>query len=297
MSFYFYQEQEFNEQELVEIELPMYARMYSFVYDEKLPNIAFWIHNHVKIEIMLVLKGTADVKINSTEYEIKSGDIVIFNPFELHQGKFGKLETELEYITFQADIEKIFNYQGTHINRNIEEIIEGKYKFQNVIRKNEEFAEEIARICKDSYCESQKNGNVSECKMFALSYSLFGILFENFYLKNTEKVYRHDIAFMLKMSKYLKKNYSQDISTADVASEMFMSTSQFCHVFKQHFGMNFSNYLCKYRVTIASQKYKNSNTPIYNIATEVGFQNYCYFSRSFKKYIGMTPAKYFDKWK
>lgn len=54
-------------------------------------------------------------------------------------------------------------------------------------------------------------------------------------------------------------------------------------------------YLCDFRLQIATDRI-NGNLSIAEIASEAGFNDYCYFSRSFKKYIGVTPAKYFGKW-
>ena len=78
---------------------------------------------------------------------------------------------------------------------------------------------------------------------------------------------------------------------------MYMEISLFCHTFKRHFGISFSSHLCRYRCIRAAELYKNSGMNIADIAAAVGFSDYCYFSRSFKKYIGQSPAIYFGKWK
>jgi AraC-like DNA-binding protein len=50
---------------------------------------------------------------------------------------------------------------------------------------------------------------------------------------------------------------------------------------------------CKYNI----KNYASSELSVKDIATAVGFNDYCYFSRSFKKYVGQSPAFYFKKWK
>jgi two-component system response regulator YesN len=37
---------------------------------------------------------------------------------------------------------------------------------------------------------------------------------------------------------------------------------------------------------------KNSNMKIYEITSELGYQNPQYFSKTFKKYYGMTPQEF-----
>ncbi|MBR4866617.1 MAG: helix-turn-helix domain-containing protein, partial [Clostridia bacterium] len=55
--------------------------------------------------------------------------------------------------------------------------------------------------------------------------------------------------------------------------------------------------LCRYRVQRAATDYAFSSLSIAEIAEAVGFSDYCYFSKSFKKYIGKSPAEYLGKWK
>lgn len=50
-----------------------------------------------------------------------------------------------------------------------------------------------------------------------------------------------------------------------------------------------------YRIIKSTELYKNSGLSIAEIATRVGFSDYSYFSRSFKKHMGISPSKYFKQ--
>ena len=74
-----------------------------------------------------------------------------------------------------------------------------------------------------------------------------------------------------------------------------MSVPSFCYIFKKNFGMSFLNYLCKYRITRAVELYYEKNIALSDLAEAVGFNDYCYFSRSFRKCMGKSPTAYFEK--
>ena len=112
----------------------------------------------------------------------------------------------------------------------------------------------------------------------------------------TDASARHNVEFLRSVSEYVRDHFQQNITTADIAAALFMTPSNFCHQFNQNFGCSFLKYLREYRVQVA-KSYLGSDMSISQIASEVGFSDYCYFSRSFKKYVGQSPAIYFGIWK
>lgn len=102
---------------------------------------------------------------------------------------------------------------------------------------------------------------------------------------------------MTEVSKYLDTHYTENISTCDIAGNFYMTIPSFCYIFKKNFGMTFLSYLSKYRILRATELYKENQTSLSDLATMVGFDDYCYFSRSFRKHMGESPSIYFGKWK
>lgn len=73
-----------------------------------------------------------------------------------------------------------------------------------------------------------------------------------------------------------------------------MHPKKFCRRFKQNFGCSFLKYLNEYRIN-ESLRCFNEEISISQIAERVGFSDYCHFSKTFKKIIGVTPSMYFQK--
>lgn len=88
---------------------------------------------------------------------------------------------------------------------------------------------------------------------------------------------------------YIHKNYKQDISLQDISNYVFLSHEYFSRLFKEEVGENFSSYLTNYRMKKAESLIKNTDMKISQIAIEVGYTNASYFSRSYKKFKGISP--------
>lgn len=105
-------------------------------------------------------------------------------------------------------------------------------------------------------------------------------------IKYDENKYSKSILMALK---YIDLNYKDTICLADISKNVFLSQEYFSRLFKEEVGENFSTYLTNYRLNKAEQLLKNSDMKVGEIALEVGYQNPSYFSKTYKKYKGISP--------
>ncbi|MBD2867398.1 response regulator transcription factor [Paenibacillus arenilitoris] len=91
---------------------------------------------------------------------------------------------------------------------------------------------------------------------------------------------------------FIRKNYAKDISLDDVAVHAQMSSSYLSTFFKQETGETFIEYLTRLRIDKAKTLMMNAQLRLYEIAQLVGYQDVKYFSRLFKRVVGVTPAEY-----
>ncbi|HFL3174641.1 TPA: helix-turn-helix domain-containing protein, partial [Clostridioides difficile] len=64
--------------------------------------------------------------------------------------------------------------------------------------------------------------------------------------------------------------------------------------FKSETGYTFNDFLNRYRMQKAVELLKSDQYKVYEIAEMVGFSDYKYFIKVFKKYIGCSPAKFME---
>ena len=96
-----------------------------------------------------------------------------------------------------------------------------------------------------------------------------------------------------KAKDYIDGNYTdEDISLNKVAENVGLTPTYLSALFKKETKHNFTDYVTALRITRAKELLCCTNKLISEIAYEVGFRDYRYFSQIFKKQTGMTPRQF-----
>jgi len=93
---------------------------------------------------------------------------------------------------------------------------------------------------------------------------------------------------------YIKQNYSKALSLDEVSYYVNISPYYFSKIFKEGTGENFIEYLTNIRIEKAKELLSTSDYSMKEICVMVGYSDPNYFSRSFKKNVGVTPTEYKD---
>jgi AraC-like DNA-binding protein len=91
---------------------------------------------------------------------------------------------------------------------------------------------------------------------------------------------------------FVQQNYSQRISSDSMARICGMSPSHFSRAFKKQYDLTFQEFLLRYRVFQACTFLNVSAASIADVAYSVGFSDPSYFTRVFKRYIGVAPSEF-----
>lgn len=117
-----------------------------------------------------------------------------------------------------------------------------------------------------------------------ITYYVFDVINEN---KNTNHLIKNAV-------EYIKENYHKDIDLETIAKNIFITPGYLSLLFKQETGVNFLEYLHKYRIQKAKEYFHNKLLKNYEVSRMVGYTNEKYFSQMFKRYTGLTPTQYKD---
>ncbi len=98
-----------------------------------------------------------------------------------------------------------------------------------------------------------------------------------------------------KAKAFIEDNYKKDISLEDVSRKVDISSYYFSKLFKEETGENFIEYLTNIRITNAKKLLQNRDLSIKNICADTGYSDPNYFSRIFKKLVGVTPTEYRER--
>lgn len=95
-----------------------------------------------------------------------------------------------------------------------------------------------------------------------------------------------------KAKSYINANFHKEISLDDVSREVDISPYYFSKIFKEETGKNFIEYVTEIRMEKAKELLQSSTLSMKEICGEVGYADPNYFSRTFKKNVGLTPTEY-----
>jgi AraC-like DNA-binding protein len=86
--------------------------------------------------------------------------------------------------------------------------------------------------------------------------------------------------------------YHQRFTVADLAGECNLSLYRFIHKFKAETGMTPVEYITKLRVNEAKKLLSGSSLNVAEVSSIVGYENPLYFSKVFRKVVGISPSTY-----
>ncbi|NQX45422.1 response regulator [Paenibacillus tritici] len=95
---------------------------------------------------------------------------------------------------------------------------------------------------------------------------------------------------------YISRHYgNEELRIEDIAKSVHMNYNHLCFVFKKETTFTINDYLTEIRITKAKELFDQGEKVIQNVANRVGYADANYFSKCFKKYMGITPSKYVNQ--
>ncbi|WP_455382496.1 response regulator [Salinispira pacifica] len=100
-------------------------------------------------------------------------------------------------------------------------------------------------------------------------------------------------SIVIKTQTILEADYARsDIGLDEVAGRLHLSPGYLSRVLKQQTGYSFIDYLARIRINRAMQLLNDPSMKLYEVAEMVGFASQHYFSRAFKRVLGIPPIEY-----
>lgn len=117
----------------------------------------------------------------------------------------------------------------------------------------------------------------------------------NWFDQITEKIKQQNQVYseaVEKIIEYMEHNYNNTITLDILADYVHMNRSYVSHLFKKETGENINNMLIDIRIEKAKMLLLNSKDSIQNICEMVGIPDSAYFSKIFKKQVGISPLEF-----
>ena len=77
-----------------------------------------------------------------------------------------------------------------------------------------------------------------------------------------------------------------------MAAEACVSATHLTRLFKKKYDMGVVDFITEKKMSLAEELMKREDLTVSYIASKLGYSNYSYFTKVFKKYTGKTPTEY-----
>ena len=96
-------------------------------------------------------------------------------------------------------------------------------------------------------------------------------------------------AYVNEILKIVDEKITEKLTLQLISSELKLSKEYISSIFKKETGKTLTNYINEQKMIAAKEFVVNSTMPLAEISETLGFDNYNYFSRLFKKHFDRTP--------
>ncbi|MBO4864024.1 MAG: helix-turn-helix domain-containing protein [Eubacterium sp.] len=258
------------------------------ITDDESPT-SFPSHWHSDGEITIILKDGCKYKVGDEVIKPEKGDIVIVWPRELHeiinvpengsmfiQFSSGVIENNIDLITASRFFKRYHHISAKKEPELAGAITEIIYKIRDIFRTSPSFSE-------------------TRCKrlIFDIMVQLGDlVLREQKEQIGNDKFNARSWEYIKQALKLIAERHTDNISQAEVASNIGLNPYYFSKLFNEYTEMSFPAYLSSVRVQSAINLLTDERLSITDCAFMSGFQSTTTFNKVFHEVTGCTPREY-----
>jgi len=131
--------------------------------------------------------------------------------------------------------------------------------------------------------------DLSDEKMELIHFRLLTLFSSLCYSNTSDNVIQDKISHSIT---FMKSHLNQVLTIDELANQAFYSVSRYSELFKQKTGYSPIQFFIRLKIQKSCEYLNFTNLNIKEICKEVGFDDPYYFSRMFKKQIGLSPMQY-----
>ena len=246
-------------------------------------------HYHDFYEVFCFLDGEVDYWIEGSFYHLKSGDILLINPTELHKPIPRTNANNYERIVLwinkgflaaiSTELEACFNSALPSHSR--------------ILRPNTKQKEGVLKLlellCEEFYSTDFANeissyGLLLQFMTYLNRISLSSGLQDTKYSTNT---------LIADVLSYIGEHYSEPLTLDGISKHFFVSKYYLSHEFSKEVGTSIHRYITLKRLNIARDLLTEGMSPG-QVSISCGFGDYTNFFRAFKAEYGISPRSCFE---
>jgi len=258
------------------------------------PQAPFGLHAHEFAEIVIITAGRG-VHVTGTEiYPLNAGDAFVIGGSRQHD--YHSMENLcLMNILFQPDKLNLRTYDlrtlaGYHALFTLEPTWRKRHQFNGRLRLT---SSELSTVM--TYVEALEAELANRKSGFKFMATAAFMQIVGYLSRSYAQAKHPDSRALLRIGaaiSHLESNYQEPVTLDQLATIAHMSNRNFVRSFQAAMGSSPIAHLIQLRVNRGASLLRRTEQTVTEIAFQVGFGDSNYFTRQFRKVLGVTPGQY-----
>ncbi len=251
------------------------------------------LHHHDFYEIYFFLAGNVSYNIESRNYVLTPGDLLIISPNELHQPVFGPEKQNYERIVLwlnKSFLEQ-FDLPGQTVSRCFDT---NRPNHTNLLRPDgvtRELISYLLTLLQQEAFSADYGAELYAMGCLAQLLVLLNRLAERA-VREPEPRQNSD-SVVYRVLAYINEHYNEDLSLDFLANKFFISKYHLSREFNRLVGTSVYRYIIQKRLVMAKQM-MSSVVPTSTVYQHCGFGDYSNFYRAFKAEYQISPREFME---
>lgn len=266
-----------------------------FYFDNETNGFPVPAHSHYYMELVLILEGSALIQSNGRAYTAKENDLIVIYPNAVHS--YGEADgRRLRAAVFKLDISRL-NLTSTYSPKTRSIAVKMERERTDIVIAARDIQEVNCRDVFERCIAEYGKGDFGYDQMVIamicmLMTGLFRYYLRKGFVLDAETFALDDQYDIYCVTEYILQNIGKNIRVEDVAEKCGMSYSGFARKFKEIYNMTCKEYMDEIRIGRVEEMLSYTDFDLCFIAKECGYSDCSHLINSFKKWKGITPAKF-----
>lgn len=235
-----------------------------------------------KHNIILVYEGEAILSCNNNEFKVSKGSLIYYKPGDYREGH-----------TFQNNLMKCYTidflYTLPYLEDNTWQLYDIELPFSTIAKIDDKF---LFSHLLELFSKFTKTWLLEKYNRVIQGRAIFSEILSLLLRQKFDNNFNYDnIRKTEKVISYMTDHLTDKLTLTDLSNFVNISPSYLENIFKNVTGKSPISYLIDIRIS-KSKDLLNDGYTISEVSSLVGFNDIFYFSKCFKKYVGISPSLY-----
>jgi len=252
------------------------------------PGTKYGPHEHERIEINFVRKGSCNMQFEHQDVHFGEGDTMVVYPGASHYFYVkDKIGCELVQVEFRIDNLSVLEFREDSDDNLLFlfSLLQNTHRFLKV-PGNKEISDNMIRLVRELEISADPGGSLVKLYFF----ELFIHLSRNLKVEKDIILTKPD-QYVVKALQFIHNNFLEDPSVEDVANYCAISDRYLRKLFLKQTGLQIVEYKHKLRMQMAMELLKDPDQRLTEIAYRCGYSTQQYFNKVFRDYYGSSPGE------